>query len=719
MEIRHRGNCMKSFVEYTEHDIFFESLDTAVEFEMTEDTILPKQIYAVANINGSDYGMSLVETTYDKVYMIELYRIVSVKKRTWSFKTPSDIRPVISTFLKFMEASYPFIRNRMNGIIIDIPGKSGSERYHSLLTKILKKTYIQTFRVVPVKKLTDGARNYIFVTKKSVQPATIFKTAVFKKHFEFDPTNMEIEDIVTSENIEKIAVPYRKQKEVISTTPSKRYAFKKLDLGNEIDSQDVKLIDDISSKAVKSKGASNVVDLLKNDEVVGDKVEEVPLAKISLTHKQGDDIHNNNIPIAALIKYRMSWSLNSRLNQIGKEPNKMDDKYLVKHLKDVFKKVYKWDSSPSVKKIMVEMGLTNDKGLMKIGVKNKKMWEQILNDMIDMTPEDVKSARAALLAVKSLDTAKQQDLYKTKLESAKALELPFAMQATNSAFSGDNSSKWDSGLGFGNPNENITEKIDAVQSYKGYKEFSTIFKKWAGKEVNSTSLSPEEIEEVKAVRSFRSYTGSGYKIINPNLRESFTKIKEGNFFLDSNSESMFKFYAKYAVELEDDIWVYRNAKVPGQSKFEPGDVFVDPAWLSTSLSTQVSMGEKPDSMRMKIFLPKGTRCIPVLNFSNVSGEKEIMLAPFSRIRFTEVYHTISGTLKKPYVVGVYTGNGAESFYEAYKKGSDELKMLFESKQKDAKKDKKSESVWDEELLSLEDMKELEAKISKGKIKISY
>lgn len=717
--MRHRGNCMKSFVEYTEQDIFFESLDTAVEFEMTEDTILPKQIYAMANINGSDYGMSLVETTYDKVYMIELYRIVSVKKRTWSFKTPSDIRPVISTFLKFMEASYPFIRNRMNGIIIDIPGKTGSERYHSLLTKILKKTYIQTFRVVPVKKMSDGARNYIFVTKKSVQPANIFKTAVFKKHFEFDSTGMEVEDIVTSENIEKIAVPYRKQKEVISTTPSKRYAFKKLDLGNEIDSQDVKLIDDISSKAVKSKGASNVVDLLKSDEVVGDKVEEVPLAQISLTYKQGDDIHNNNIPIAALIRNRMSWSLNSRLNQIGKEPNKMDDKYLVKHLKDVFKSMYKWDTSPSVKKMMIEMGLTNDKGLMKIGVKNKKMWEQVLNDVIDITPEDVKSAKSALMAVKSIDTLKAADQYKTTLDSAKVLELPFAMQASNAAFSSDNATKWDSGLGFGNTQENITEKIDTVKSYKSYSKFATIFEKSAGKNIDYASLSEEEREEVDAVRSFRSYTGSGYKIINPNLRKSLSSIKTGDFYLDSNSDAMFKFYSKYAVEMEDDVWVYRNAKVPGQSKFEPGDVFVDPAWLSTSLSTQVSMGEEPASMRMKIFLPKGTRCIPVLNFSNVASEREIMLAPFSRIRFTEVYHTTRGTLKKPYVVGVYTGNGAESFYEAYKKGSDELKMLFENKQKDTKKDKKSESVWDEELLSLEDMKELEDKISKGKIKIAY
>jgi hypothetical protein len=711
---------MKSFAEFTEHDIFFESLDTAVEFEMTEDTILPKQIYATANINGSDYGMSLVETTYDKVYMIELYRIVSVKKRTWSFKTPSDIRPVLSTFLKFMEASYPFIRNRMNGIIIDIPGKTGSERYQSLLTRILKKTYIQTFRVVPVKKISDGARNYIFVTKKSVSPEMIFKTAVFKKHFEFDPTNMEIEDIITSENIEKITVPYRKQKEIVSTTPSKRYAFKKLDLGNEIDSQDVKLIDDISNKAVKSKGGSNVVDLLKSDEVVGDKVEEPPLAKISLTYKQGDDIHSDNIPLAGLIKSRMTWSLNSALNKLGKEGNKMDDKYLVSSLKSVFKSIYKYDSSITMRKIMVNMGLTNDNGLMKIGVKNKKMWEQVLNDVIDMTPEDAKSARAAFIAVKNIDTAKASDMYKTTLDSAKVLELPFAVQAKKEAFSGDNATKWDNGLGFGNTQENITEKINVVKSYKSYNQFATIFEKWAGKSIDdSSSLSEEEREELKAVRSFRSYTGTGYKIINPNLRKSLSSIKTGDFYLDSNSDAMFKFYSKYAVEMEDDVWVYRNAKVPGQGKFEPGDVFVDPAWLSTSLSTQVSMGEKPDSMRMKIFLPKGTRCIPVLNFSGVPGEKEIMLPPFSRIRFTEVYHTTQGTLKKPYVVGVYTGNGAESFYEAYKKGADDLKMLFENKKQDDKKTKKSESVWDEELLSLDDMKDLEDKIAKGKIKITY
>ena len=707
---------MKSFINFKDQELFFESLNTAVEFQMTEDTMLPKQIYASASINGSDYGMSLVETTYDKVYMIELYRIVNVKKRTWSFKTPADIRPVLATFLKFMEASYPFIKNRMDGIIIDIPSKAGSERYQSLLTKIIKKTYIQTFRVVPVKKISDGARNYIFVTKKSVKPETIFKTVVFTKHFEFDPTGMDIQDIVSSENLETIAVPYKRQKETVSTKPSKLFAFKKLDLGNEIDSSDIKLIDDISNKAVQSKGGSNVVDLLGNKEVVGDKVEEVPLGKFNLNYSPNDQIDANNIPIAGLIKNRMSWSLKSSLDNMVKTEKKMDNSYVVKSLREVFKKVYNYDTSNSMRLIMVEMGLANNNGLMKVGVKNKPMWEKVLNDVIDMSVDDAKLAYKELVALKKIDAAANVS-FKREIMSAKVLEMPFAISTTNEAFKSDNDTKWDDGtMGFVNFNEDIFEKIAVVRNNEGYKKFDDIFKGVLNS-IDTSKLTVEEAKQEKAIRGFQSYTASGFKSINPNLRNSMATMKYGNFILDFRSDAMFAFYNEYAVEMEEDMWVYRNCEVPGQKNFEPGDVFVDPAWLSTSLSSNIAMGNKPNSTRMKIYLPKGTKCIPILNYSSVSKEKEIMLPPFSRIRLTEVYHTIFDKKTKPFVVGVYTGNGASSFYEAYKKGPSELKMLFEAKVQDTTKvntGKDAKTVWDETLLSHEKMKELQ--LSKMKIK---
>jgi hypothetical protein len=709
---------MKSFINFKDQELFFESLNTAVEFQMTEDTMLPKQIYASASINGSDYGMSLVETTYDKVYMIELYRIVNVKKRTWSFKTPADIRPVLATFLKFMEASYPFIKNRMDGIIIDIPSKAGSERYQSLLTKIIKKTYIQTFRVVPVKKISDGARNYIFVTKKSVKPETIFKTVVFTKHFEFDPTGMDIQDIVSSENLETIAVPYKRQKETVSTKPSKLFAFKKLDLGNEIASSDIKLIDDISNKAVQSKGGSNVVDLLGNKEVVGDKVEEVPLGKFNLNYSPNDQIDANNIPIAGLIKTRMNPYTLDTLIKMGKTEKKMDNPNVVKYLKKAFKQVYDYEISPSMKKVIVNMGLANDNGLIKVGVKNKSMWEKVLNDAIDMPVYEANLASKELKELKKIDNNSPSNTqFEREVLSAKVLEMPFAISTTNEAFKSDNDTKWDDGtIGFVNFNEDISKKIDVVKNNEGYKKFDDIFKGVLNS-IDTSKLTVEEAKQEKAIRAFKSYTASGFMSINPNLRNSMATMKDGNFILDPRSDAMFAFYNEYAVEMEEDMWVYRNCEVPSQKNFKPGDVFVDPAWLSTSLSSDVKMGNKPNSTRMKIYLPKGTKCIPILNYSSVSKEKEIMLPPFSRIRLTEVYHTILNNKTKPFVVGVYTGNGASSFYEAYKKGPSELKMLFEAKVQDTTKvntGKDAKTVWDETLLSHEKMKELQ--LSKMKIK---
>jgi hypothetical protein len=278
-------------------------MNSAIEFNMTDDTIMPKQIFAALSINGSDYGFSLVQSTYDKVYVLELYRIVSVKKRTWAFKTNADIRPVLSSLLKFVESSYPFIKSKMDGIIIDIPGKSGSEKYEKLLSRILKKTYISTFRVVPVKKTTDKSRNYIFITRKAIQPAAIFKSAAFHKHFEFDPKNMPVEELFTSENVDQMVEPYRAMKPTVSLEPSKRYAFKNIELANVIEDEEVNLIVDIAEKAKKSKGIVGVVDHLMGE--IAEKDKNV----IAYEYKKGDDISDENMPLAYLLSRGMSSGL--------------------------------------------------------------------------------------------------------------------------------------------------------------------------------------------------------------------------------------------------------------------------------------------------------------------------------------------------------------------------------------------------------------------------
>lgn len=214
---------MKSFDVFLEEEYLEESLNTPIEFYMTDDTEMPREIYAAFSIDGTDYGMSLVLTKYAKVYALDFYRIVNVKKRFWSFLKPAHIRKSLSTIIKFMESAYPFLQSKMDGVIISVPGKSGSEKYINFLGRMLKRSYIKKYREVPIYKKTKDARNYLFMVKQGVQPTNLFKTAAFHKHFKFDTTKGE--EQIDSVVMDIASEPYKKLSPSVSTNPSTKYAF--------------------------------------------------------------------------------------------------------------------------------------------------------------------------------------------------------------------------------------------------------------------------------------------------------------------------------------------------------------------------------------------------------------------------------------------------------------------------------------------------------------
>jgi hypothetical protein len=126
---------------------------------------------------------------------------------------------------------------------------------------------------------------------------------------------------------------------------------------------------------------------------------------------------------------------------------------------------------------------------------------------------------------------------------------------------------------------------------------------------------------------------------------------------------------------------------------------------------------------LKIFLPKGTKCLPVLDFSSVSKESEFILAPFSRIKITEVYKApgpSSNKVGKVFLVGTYTGNGMESFYQAYKDNK-VSELLSENTNKSVlaknkKTEKENEHAWDDKTITHEEMQKL-ASNTKVKVKM--
>lgn len=223
---------LRSKIEDRSQELY-ESLNTAVDFYMTDDTVMPKRIYAAFELDGTNYGLSIEETNFAKVYELRFYRIVNSKARRWSFFKASHIRPCLSTVLKFGEAVIPFLKDKMDGIIIAIPGKIESEKYNRFLEMIVKKSYVSTFKAIPIKSdnTKEQSYNHIFIARKAKNPATIFSSKSFSKYTWVGPKNYmpepAAEDIKPKKPVEK---------KVFSTTPSPKWSFKSFEISDSPDS---------------------------------------------------------------------------------------------------------------------------------------------------------------------------------------------------------------------------------------------------------------------------------------------------------------------------------------------------------------------------------------------------------------------------------------------------------------------------------------------------
>lgn len=157
------NNSLSNFIDNQFNMELEEALNTPVEFYMTDDTKMPREIYGAFEIDDRQYGISLIQTANDGIYELSFYFISNKTKRRWSIKKSSDVRPCLSTVVKFFEASQAFINAKMKGVIIHIPHKGQqSERFTNFMRRIIKTSYIKTYREVPIQKTSDKAMNYMF-----------------------------------------------------------------------------------------------------------------------------------------------------------------------------------------------------------------------------------------------------------------------------------------------------------------------------------------------------------------------------------------------------------------------------------------------------------------------------------------------------------------------------------------------------------------------------
>jgi len=239
---------MKKFTKFYENEYIVESLNTPAEFDMTDQTILPRQIYATFTIDDSNYGMSLVESSYSKVYILELYRILNVNKKLWSFKKTSHIRQALSTVIKFIEASAPFLQGKLDGIQIVLPKKANSERLQTLLEKIIKKSYIKKFKSVKFTRKTTQVKPFLFMVRRGINPDSLFSSVKFQKHFDFSEKKSDVNfETKVAQSLNSLE-PKFKQRNQVSVEKHKTLGFKSLPIDMTIDDDIYSLVQDSKEK---------------------------------------------------------------------------------------------------------------------------------------------------------------------------------------------------------------------------------------------------------------------------------------------------------------------------------------------------------------------------------------------------------------------------------------------------------------------------------------
>lgn len=707
---------ISGFKNYAEKALITEALNTPIEFYMTDDTELPRQIMATAKINGTDYGFSLVQSTYDRVYLLDLYRIVNVHRRSWNFKNTADILPALSTALKFMESSYPFIKSKMDAIIVELPGKDTSNRYEKFVSMMIQKSYIKTFKMQPVIKTTNKARNYVFILKKTVEPSSVFKSAAFKKNFKFtDEVKQDstVVQVVTAANVETLSVPYKTLSQVTSVAPSKKYAFGKLDVDNVIDNEEVASLDILAAHA-KTEPAL-VVDLLKNKEPKATTPDQLtPVFNFEpFTVANTHSISLSNIPFSVYLYNHMSYKFR-KVVHVAKGENKLESLLKNPDITTSVKDYFGNGHAPiQLFQQLKTEGMLSPTGALRSYPKAVRIkWLTAFNTVAEMVADYDKFWDA----ISNLDTIIHKfknppySSSHAKVIVSKKLDLPFVIASTHPAFQKANESKYNDGdLGFVEEDEKVAEKKKAISEMPGIKEW------YADAMHFKTNYSGVLKEQMPGMNALHKYTSSYYSDMNGDLRTAF-KSKQRSDWGSAGTyvDSLVQYFHEKAPALTTGVWVYRNTDIPNRENLNVGDDIIDPGFMSTSVRSQMALGSP--ATRLKIFLPAGTRCFPVFEASSHPGEDEIVLPPMSVLKITERHATMSFGDRRDFFVTTYTGNAMKSFYDNMQAGN--LETLFAEAKVNSAPTDKDDMKWLDKMVSAEEMKKIEQLLKSGKLKKS-
>lgn len=612
-----------SFNDFLQESQLKESLDSQVEFYMTDDTKLPNEIYAAYQSEGTDYGISILKSNWDGIYMLDLYYLKNNKKIHWKFKNQKDLKVGLSTAIKVFESSLPFIGAKMNGLLIELRHKQEAQKYTKMLQRVIKKSHIKSFKLLEATKTNEKALNFTFMIRNGVKPEVLFKSAKFSKSYDFGEAMEQVD--------------YKKKpKPTASLEKSDKFAFEKIKIDITTPEEMVDMLD-LATAQFKEDGSLKLPDGPEENEVlpefrkvsieIGSSNQNVEVSKdqvkvklavmlaflmpaayenIKLHGFDESKVDFNNMGYAMNGKYNMlpdnfkkELSLHIDINDLGSDSSKTRILHSLERFKDVetveVKKLYKI--------LEEELGKEN--------------------------------------TINNADSPKSS--VSDKFTGASKLNLGFEVKSDVEGYGPSNDSVAKGANGSSTPfrekNENVTKKMETV---------------WAMKEVTEWLIKDKSSKGKFGYSALKDYTGSEYGGMNSQIRKA---TKKGDLVFTeftSKVQNLAKYFVSDAPKLDAGIWVYRNCHIPGDI-YEAGEDIVDSAFLSTSVRSTISIGSGGNS-KLKIFLPKGTKCFPMFEESEHPGENEIVLPPLAMLRVieTDLYND------KMCYTCVMLGSGVES-----------------------------------------------------------
>lgn len=609
-----------------------ETLNTPQEYYLTDDTKIPTSVYAAFKVGDGSYIISLEATSDVGVYILEVGKTGTGGGKTywWKFHKPNDILPVLATTMHFLQSATAWLGPKIKGIAVQFKQGASDQmkRAVKLATRIIKRSYVKSFTIVPVAQppVTDKDKyyhqkiRYLFIAKKNISLNSLFNGTTFKK-YTFDGKE------IPEEAVAELA-PKKKKKMTQTIAVSKKYSFGQFDIDTPADTE---LIDKVSNIEVEP-GAPTKTDginipsdgLLANVGYFAAMPAFLILAqKLKANGYQPSQVNwsklQNNIYAASAAEFNL-------LGIIG-----MDNPMSSDEARENWRLTMEYYSK-----------YVGPEGAMMTTTRKKiadytKVAENWLKNHV--------SNQGKPPTAKSTD---QKDTTSKKKQAVVPTDLVSPI-----AGSGDHSTaKFNAHLGqFEEPGRNPYELERQLMHTYGYHA---------------------EVSKLKNYKEIQSYTGSSYSNYNDPLRNTIRKLLVGdklyNYEIEEIISNGFKFQKMFKAfdeikPLPEALWVYRGTDIPEseKSKVTVGYQYVDPAFLSTTLVAATFFGTD----RMRIFLPKGSKVIPVLNHSYHESEMEIILPPASVIKVIEVEKSTSYH-KRLAIQGVFIGSAFKSITEALK-----------------------------------------------------